>query len=64
MVITDRAGKVLVEVDDFLGATGPRVRRLAEDDDSPIGQVWVIGSYAVPLTADELAADVGPESSA
>lgn len=61
------AGKVpwvLVEVDGFLDATDPRVRRLAEDDDSPIGQVWAIGSYAVPLTAEELAPDVGPGPSA
>ncbi len=55
---------VLVEVDDFLDATDPRVRRLAEEDDSPIGQVWVIGSYAVPLSAEELAPDARPETSA
>ena len=55
---------VLVEVDDFLDAADPRVRRLAEEDDSPIGQVWVIGSYAVPLSAEELAPDAAPEQSA
>jgi hypothetical protein len=52
---------VLVEVEGFLEAKDPRVLRLAEEQNSPIGQVWVIGSYAVPLSVDELATDVGPE---
>jgi chorismate mutase / prephenate dehydratase len=52
---------VLVEVEGFVEANDPRVLRLAETEESPIGQVWVIGSYAVPLTAKELALDCGPE---
>lgn len=52
---------VLVEVEGFVEASDPRLRRLAEVEHSPIGQVWVIGSYAVPLSAEELALDCGPE---
>lgn len=54
---------VLVEVDGFLEANDPRVVRLAEAENSPIGQVWVIGSYAVPLSVEELALDARPEPS-
>jgi 6,7-dimethyl-8-ribityllumazine synthase len=50
-------------VDGFLEANDPRVVRLAEAENSPIGQVWVIGSYAVPLSVEELARDAGPEPS-
>lgn len=52
---------VLVEVEGFVEANDPRLQRLAEVEHSPIGQVWVIGSYAVPLSAEELALDCGPE---
>jgi chorismate mutase-like protein len=56
-----KAPWVLVEVDGFLGDGDPRVLRLGDDDNSPIGQVWAIGSYAVPLSEQELALDDGPE---
>lgn len=52
---------VLVEVEGFVEANDPRLRRLGEAEHSPIGQVWVIGSYAVPLTEQELARGCGPE---
>lgn len=52
---------VLVEVEGFVEANDPRLQRLAEVEHSPIGQVRVIGSYAVPLSAEELALDCGPE---
>lgn len=52
---------VLVEVEGFVEANDPRLQRLAEVEHSPIGQVWVIGSYAVPLSAEELALECGPE---
>ncbi len=52
---------VLVEVDGFLEANDPRVLRRAEEENSPIGQVCVIGSYAVPLSVEELAPDTGRE---
>ncbi len=52
---------VLVEVEGFLQEKDPRLLRLAEAENSPIGQVWVIGSYAVPLSVEELAPDTGPE---
>jgi hypothetical protein len=48
-------------VDGFLGDGDPRVLRLGDDANSPIGQVWAIGSYAVPLSEQELALDDGPE---
>jgi chorismate mutase/prephenate dehydratase len=52
---------ILVEVDGFVEKSDPRLEHLAAPEDSPIGQVWLIGSYAVPLTADELAPDDGSE---
>jgi len=57
----DKLPWVLVEVDGFVEKADPRLRHLAEPDDSPIGQVWLIGSYAVPLAAEELASDDGSE---
>jgi hypothetical protein len=48
-------------VDGFVEKSDPRLEHLAAPEDSPIGQVWLIGSYAVPLTADELAPDDGSE---
>ncbi len=55
---------VLVEVDGFLEQDDPRLRHLAEPENSPIGQVWLIGSYAVPLSAEDLATDDGSERNA
>jgi len=52
---------VLVEVEGFVEKTDPRLQHLAEQENSPVGQVWVIGSYAVPLSVEELAPDCGPE---
>lgn len=57
----DKVPWVLVEVEGFVEAADPRLLQLAEAEASPIGNVWVIGSYATPLSADELALDAGPE---
>jgi len=52
---------ILVEVEGFVEDDDARLQHLAEAESSPIGKVWVIGSYAVPLSADELALDNGSE---
>ncbi len=48
---------VLAEVEGFVDRDDPRLKRLAEDGDSPIGPPRLLGSYAVPLSAEELAPD-------
>ena len=48
---------VLVEVEGYLAADDPRLARLLTDQTGLIRQTWVIGSYAVPLSAEELACD-------
>jgi chorismate mutase / prephenate dehydratase len=57
----DKVPWVLVEVEGFLEKTDPRLRHLVEQENSPIDQVWAIGSYAIPLSERELAADGGSE---
>jgi hypothetical protein len=44
----------LVEVEGFLAATDPRIAALMEEADT-VKQAWSVGSFAVPLTAEELA---------
>lgn len=48
---------VLVEVEGYLAPDDPRLARLLTDQTGLIRQTWVIGSYAVPLSAEELACD-------
>lgn len=48
---------VLAEVEGFLDDDDPRLKRLGDDRDSPIGRPRLLGSYAVPLSAEELAPD-------
>ena len=59
----DKAPWVLVEVEGFVADGDPRLESLAGED-APVGQIWVIGSYAVPLSTEELAPDSGPEPAA
>lgn len=47
----------LIEVEGFLAPDDARLGRLAASGTSPLSQVWVIGGYAVPLSAEELAAE-------
>ena len=60
----DKVPWVLVEVEGFLEDTDPRLRHLVEQENSPVGQVWMIGSYAIPLSEAELAPDGGTERDA
>ena len=55
---------VLAEVEGFVEDGDPRLLHIAETEDSPVGKVWVIGSYAIPLSAQELAPDEAPEQTA
>lgn len=48
---------VLVEVEGFMAPDDPRLARLAADQGGLIRQTWVIGGYAVPLSAEELTSE-------
>jgi len=60
----DKVPWVLVEVEGFLEDTDPRLRNLVEQENSSVGQAWLIGSYAIPLSEEELAPDGGTERDA
>lgn len=51
----DDAPWALVELDGFLAPDDARLKRLTGAEGSTIRQAWVIGGYAVPITAEELA---------
>jgi hypothetical protein len=53
----DEDSVVLAEVEGFLAPDDPRLARLLADNAGQIRQVSIIGAYAVPLTAEELAGD-------
>jgi chorismate mutase-like protein len=44
----------LVEVEGFVPADDDRLARLLEQDESTFSHVWVVGGFAVPLTAEEI----------
>jgi chorismate mutase / prephenate dehydratase len=44
----------LVEVEGFLASDDPRILALTEETES-VKQAWAVGSFAVPLTAEDLA---------
>jgi chorismate mutase/prephenate dehydratase len=44
----------LIEIAGFSDAEDPRLPRLVEEHREDVAQVWRIGGYAVPLTAEEL----------
>ena len=58
----DGSPLVLVEVDGYLATNDPRLARLAADQNRQRLQTWVIGGYAVPLGAEELAGDDAGET--
>ena len=58
----DGSPLVLVEVDGYLAADDPRLARLAADQNRQVLQTRVIGGYAVPLGAEELAGDEAGET--
>ena len=45
----------LIEVVGYLADDDQRLTSLVEADGSPLGHLWVVGGYAVPLAADALA---------
>ena len=47
----------LAEVDDFVAAKDRRIPRLVQALDAPVRRVLILGGYAVPLGAEELAAE-------
>ncbi|MDP6604010.1 MAG: chorismate mutase [Rhodospirillales bacterium] len=53
---TPGASLFLAEVDDFVAAKDRRIPRLVQTLDAPVRRVLILGGYAVPLGADELAA--------
>lgn len=53
--VEDGSALVLVEVDGFLAPDDPRLARLKDEKAALMRQVWIIGAYAVPLSAEELA---------
>ena len=49
----------LAEVDGFVAAKDRRILRLVEALDAPVRRILILGGYAVPLGAEELAAPAG-----
>ena len=46
----------LVEVEGFLAGDDPRIASLTEEAEA-VKQAWSVGSFAVPLTAEDLASE-------
>jgi chorismate mutase-like protein len=44
----------LVEVEGFVSADDARLARLMELDEGPFSHVWVVGGFAVPLSAEDM----------
>jgi hypothetical protein len=47
----------LVEVEGFFSPDDAPVARLSGTGDSPFGQAWLVGGYAVPFSVEELVSD-------
>ncbi|MEM7224811.1 MAG: chorismate mutase [Pseudomonadota bacterium] len=47
----------LIEVEGYLAAEDPRLERLSRGHAEQIRQYWLVGGYAVPFSAEELAAE-------
>ncbi len=52
----------LVEVEGFFSPDDAPVARLSGTGDSPFGQAWLVGAYAVPFSVEELVSDSEQEA--